>query len=101
MVISFEKNDLVAIRLGDLDYLARFGFPREKLRGRVGVVFRSELFDVETGPPWAYNAPSFGIPFAAKNVIVLIECDDAYPIFPEQYRQFLSYKGGSASRVSA
>ena len=65
------------------------------------MVFRNELFDVADGSPWAYNAPSFGIAFGAKNVILLIEFDDDYPVFPEQYRQFLCYEGGAALRVTS
>ena len=73
----------------------------EDLSGRVALLRRGEMYDVNSGSPWAYNAPLFGIPFAARLFTVLIELEDGYSVFPDHYRQFLCYADGGATRVTA
>lgn len=64
------------------------------------LVYHDELYDVRTGSPWAYEAPKFGITFAARHISVLVELPDDFPVVPEAYRQFLRYEDGEQHQVS-
>jgi len=69
--------------------------------GLIAVLYRGELYDVKTGSVWAYDAPMFGIPFAARRFTVLIELPDDFAAIPEEYRQFLRHHGGQQGAVGA
>jgi hypothetical protein len=56
-----------------------------------GLVWRNEIYELQQGPPWFYEAPSFGLTFGGRNISVLIELADDYPVLPDAYRQFLRY----------
>ncbi|PHK95616.1 ATP-binding protein [Pseudoroseomonas rhizosphaerae] len=63
------------------------------------VVHQNEMYAVARGNVWRREAPSFGIPFAARHVIVLVELPDDYPVQPEAYREFLRYRAGTQAQL--
>ena len=63
------------------------------------LVYRDELYDVRTGSPWAYEAPKFGVTFAARHISVVVELPDDHPVIPEAYRQFLRYEEGEQQQA--
>jgi hypothetical protein len=65
------------------------------------VVYRGEMYSVMAGRDWAIDAPMFGISFGAKQISVHVELPDEYPVLPEDYRQFLRYKGAEQDQVEA
>ena len=67
----------------------------------VGLVYQDEIYDVRTGSPWAYVAPSYGIPFKARHFSVYIELAPDYMVLPDTYRQFLRYRIGDQRQVYA
>ena len=72
----------------------------ESAASLAGVVYQNELYALKTGQNWRREAPSFGIPFVARQVTVLVELPDDYPVFPEAYREFLRYKAGQQGQVN-
>lgn len=64
------------------------------------VVFHGEMYGVLSGRSWTIEAPTFGIPFGAKQISVHVELPDDYDVRPEGYRQFLRYLGGEQAQVS-
>nr|WP_305123184.1 ATP-binding protein [Roseomonas sp. GC11] len=67
------------------------GTPEEK-RSLCALVHRDELYALQTGASWRRDAPNFGISFLARNISVLIELPEDYPVQPEAYREFLRYR---------
>jgi len=67
--------------------------------GSAGFVYKDEIYDVRSGSPWAYVAPSYGIPVKARYFSVYVELADDYPIVPDTYRQFLRYGSGDQRQV--
>lgn len=63
------------------------------------VVHQNEMYAVARGNAWRREAPSFGIPFAARSVIVLVELPADYPVQPEAYREFLRYRTATQAQV--
>lgn len=63
------------------------------------IVYQNEMYAVASGNIWRREAPSFGIPFAARNVIVLVELPADYPVQPEAYREFLRYRTATQGQV--
>jgi len=66
----------------------------------VALVWRNEMYDVLSGSPWLYEAPNFGLTFAGRNISILIQLADDYPVLPDAYRQFLLARIGSQSQLS-
>ena len=64
-----------------------------------GIVWRNEIYDIEQGSAWYYEAPNYGITFAGRHISVLIELADDYPVLPDAYRQFLRYRQGEQAHV--
>jgi len=64
-----------------------------------GFVYQNEIFDMRFGSPWAYVAPSYGIPFKARHFSVYIELSADYPVVPDTYRQFVRYRIGDQRQV--
>lgn len=65
------------------------------------VVFRDEMYSVLSGRSWTIDAPTFGIPFGAKQISVHVELPNDYPVLPEGYRQFLRFSEGEQAQVTA
>lgn len=65
-----------------------------------GLVHRDEIYAVKMGPGWWRDAPSYGIPFAARHVSVLVELPEGYPVLPEAYREFLRYTTDKQAQVN-
>ncbi|MFC7608930.1 hypothetical protein [Teichococcus aestuarii] len=63
------------------------------------VVHQNEMYAVARGNARRREAPSFGIPFAARSVIVLVELPADYPVQPEAYREFLRYRTATQAQV--
>lgn len=63
------------------------------------VVWRGEMYDVLTGSPWYYEAPTYGFTFGGRHFSVLIELTEDVPVTPDGYRQFLRYGNGHQSQV--
>lgn len=66
-----------------------------------GIVHRDEVYGLLWGGVWRREAPGFGIPFLSRNISVLVELPEHYPVQPEAYREFLRYRGGSQAQVKA
>ncbi len=64
-----------------------------------GLLHRDEFYAIQRGRGWLRESPSFGIPFLARAVTVLVELPDEYPVLPEAYRDFLRYRLGRQDRV--
>ena len=60
--------------------------------GTTGLIHRGEVYEVLPQWAWRHDAPVFGIPFGSRNLSVLIELPDDYPLLPDGYRQFLRHR---------
>lgn len=67
---------------------------------QVGLIYRNEIYDLQGGSPWAYEAPNYGITFGARNISVYIELTDNHDVLPDSYRQFVRYRHGSQQPVA-
>jgi hypothetical protein len=65
----------------------------------VAIVWRNEMYEVQHGSPWFYEAPVFGFTFGGRHLSVLIELADDYPVLPDAYRQFIRYVGAEQQQV--
>jgi hypothetical protein len=65
----------------------------------IAVVWRNEMYEVQHGSPWFYEAPIFGFTFGGRHLSVLIELADDYPVLPDAYRQFIRYAGAEQQQV--
>jgi len=65
------------------------------------VIYKDEMYDLQKGRQWTFEAPTFGIPFGAKHISVHIELPADYPVMPEAYRRDLQYLAGEQPQVEA
>ena len=70
--------------------LVRYGYTPH-----IALVWRGEVYDFKGGADWSFMSPRFGVIYGASRVVIHVLLDDAYPVFPDQYRQMLQ----SASRT--
>nr|WP_235913837.1 ATP-binding protein [Pseudoroseomonas coralli] len=63
------------------------------------LVYQDEIYSILRGPAWLREAPSFGIPFLARAITVLVELPGDYPVLPEAYREFLRYRSERQEQV--
>lgn len=71
----------------------------ESAESLAALVYQNEMYNVLTGLPWRREAPSFGIPFVARHVTILVELPADYPVQPEAYREFLRYRNETQAQV--
>lgn len=67
--------------------------------GLAGIVHRSEIYGLMSGPGWISEAPNFGIPFGAMHCTLFIELPDDFGVRAEAYRQFLRFAAGDQRQV--
>ena len=67
--------------------------------GMGAVVYQDEIYSILRGAAWLKEAPSFGIPFLARAVTLLVELPNDYPVLPEAYREFLRYRSERQEQV--
>ncbi|RVT90650.1 ATP-binding protein [Rhodovarius crocodyli] len=67
--------------------------------GRLALVHRDECYGVLRGALWLKESPSFGIPFLARGISILIELPDDYPVLTDAYREFLRYRNDRQDQV--
>jgi len=67
--------------------------------GMGALVYQDEIYSILRGAAWLKEAPSFGIPFLARAVTVLVELPNDYPVLPEAYREFLRYRTDRQEQV--
>lgn len=63
------------------------------------LVYRDEMYAPLTGPAWWREAASFGVPFMARHVSIVVELPADYPVQPEPYREFLRYRNEQRRQV--
>lgn len=71
----------------------------ETAEGMGGVVFQDEIYGALRGPHWRREAPSFGVPTGARQVSILVELPDDFPVQAEGYREFLRHRGGGQAQM--
>ncbi len=67
--------------------------------GRLALVYRDECYGILKGPLWLKESPSFGIPFLARGISIMIEIPDDYPVLTDAYREFLRYRNDRQDQV--
>ena len=60
-----------------------------------GVVFQDEIYALLAGSAWSSSAASFGIPYGARHVTLLLEVPKDWGLIPDTYRQFLRRADGT------
>ncbi|HWL83078.1 MAG TPA: ATP-binding protein [Roseomonas sp.] len=63
------------------------------------LIYQDEIYSILRSAAWLKEAPSFGIPFLARAITVLIELPDDYPVLAEAYREFLRYRSERQEQV--
>ncbi|WP_176559951.1 ATP-binding protein [Teichococcus rhizosphaerae] len=63
------------------------------------LVYQDEIYSILRGAAWLKEAPSFGLPFLARAVTVLVELPNDYSVLPEAYREFLRYRSERQEQV--
>ncbi|MFZ6763447.1 MULTISPECIES: ATP-binding protein [Acetobacterales] len=71
----------------------------ESASSLAALVHQDEMYGVLSGQAWRREAPSFGIPFVARHVTILVELPSDYPVQPEAYREFLRYRTETQAQV--
>ena len=69
--------------------------------GLVGLLHQGELYGVLAGSAWSAAAASFGIPYGAREVTLLLELPAGYQLMPDTYRQFLRRSDGAPEAFTA
>ncbi len=64
------------------------------VHGFAGLVHKDEIYDLCWHQHWLHDGPVYGIPFLGRNITVLVEFPDGYPVLPDGYRQFLHRRDG-------
>jgi hypothetical protein len=91
---GFERHEAVPIEHGAVAhfiYDEALANPRHPGESAVGLVYKSEIYDVRRGGEWRLDAPSFGFAFGARQFSVYIELPDNFAVLPDTYRQFLRW----------
>jgi hypothetical protein len=63
------------------------------------LVHHGEMYSLLRDQQWRREAPSFGVPFVARHVSILVELPDDYPVQAEGYREFLRYRAGEQAQA--
>jgi len=71
----------------------------ESADAMAALVYRDEMYGLLTGQAWWRDAASFGVPFMARHVSVIVELPADYPVQPEPYREFLRYRAEQRRQV--
>ncbi len=69
------------------------------LHGFAGLVYRDEIYDLSWHHHWLHDGPVYGIPFLGRNITVLVEFPEDYPVLPDGYRQFVRMRDGLQGQV--
>jgi hypothetical protein len=73
----------------------------QNARGMVGLIYKDEIYDIQSEGLWVQLAPVFGIPFGAGSFTILIELPPDAHVLPDAYRQFLRYREQTQRHVAA
>ncbi|WP_294534519.1 ATP-binding protein [uncultured Rhodoblastus sp.] len=67
----------------------------------VALSWKGELYDVQRGSAWFYEAPRYGVTFGSRHLTVIVELPLNFDVLPEMYRQFLKYRSSTQANVRA